>query len=183
MSKKILVVFGATGQQGGSVVNYVLNDPEMSKKFRVRAVTRDISKPAAQSLKQREVEVVNGDINDLESLKQVMQNGHTVFGVTTTINEDQSKSKEIALGKAIADTAIAAGVQYLIFSIVPYAGKILGGKYKYIDHFDAKAEVEEYVRTLSIISTPKLRSKNTLVLYQSRVPFSLPDLLCRILQR
>ena len=138
----------------------------MSKKFRVRAVTRDISKPAAQTLKQKEVEVVNGDINDLESLKQVMQNGHTVFGVTTTINENQSKSKEIALGKAIADTAVAAGVQYLIFSIVLYAGKI-----------------SEANTNTSIISTPNLRSKNTLGLYQSRVPFSLPDPLCRILQR
>jgi len=27
---KILVIFGATGQQGGSVADYVLNDPELS---------------------------------------------------------------------------------------------------------------------------------------------------------
>jgi hypothetical protein len=38
---KVLVVFGATGQQGGSVVNCVINDPELSKQYKVRGVTRD----------------------------------------------------------------------------------------------------------------------------------------------
>lgn len=44
---KVLTVFGATGQQGGSVVEYVLNDPELFKKYKVRAITRDLIKPAA----------------------------------------------------------------------------------------------------------------------------------------
>ena len=44
---KVLVVFGATGQQGGSVVNCVINDPELSKLYKVRGVTRDPSNSLA----------------------------------------------------------------------------------------------------------------------------------------
>jgi len=149
---KVLVVFGATGQQGGSVVNCVINDPELSKQYKVRGVTRDPSKLAAQSLQQRGVEVVKGDADDKESLKQVMQGSHTVFAITTTVYDDQTKPREIAQGKALVDAAVAAGVEYFIFSTLPHVGKISNGKYRQVDHFDAKAEVEEYIRALPIKS-------------------------------
>jgi uncharacterized protein YbjT (DUF2867 family) len=148
---KVLVVFGATGQQGGSVVNCVINDPELSKQYKVRGVTRDPSKLAAQSLQQRGVEIVKGDADDKESLKQAMQGSHTVFAITTAY-DDQTKPREIAQGKALVDAAVAAGVEYFIFSTLPHVGKISDGKYQQVDHFDAKAEVEEYIRTLSIKS-------------------------------
>lgn len=66
---KLLVVFGATGNQGGSVVEYVINDPELSKEYKVRAITRDVNKPAAQDLQKKGVEVVAADQDDKESLK------------------------------------------------------------------------------------------------------------------
>lgn len=55
---KLLSVFGATGQQGGSLIEYCLGHPELSKIYRLRAITRDVSKPAAQKLKGKGVEVV-----------------------------------------------------------------------------------------------------------------------------
>ena len=57
--KKIIVVFGATGIQGGSVIKSLLIDPVLAAKFAVRAVTRDISKPAAQALLSLGAEVVS----------------------------------------------------------------------------------------------------------------------------
>jgi len=57
--KKIIVVFGATGIQGGSVIKSLLSDPVLAAKFAVRAVTRDISKPAAQALLSLGAEVVS----------------------------------------------------------------------------------------------------------------------------
>jgi uncharacterized protein YbjT (DUF2867 family) len=56
---KILTVFGATGNQGGSVIKAVLADSVLSKEFRIRAITRDASKPAAQALAAKGVEVVS----------------------------------------------------------------------------------------------------------------------------
>ena len=55
---KLLTVFGATGNQGGAVIKTILGDPELSKEYKLRAVTRDPSKPAAEDLKSQGVEVV-----------------------------------------------------------------------------------------------------------------------------
>ncbi|KAF9913936.1 hypothetical protein BX616_009289 [Lobosporangium transversale] len=149
---KILVVFGATGQQGGSVVNYVLNDPELSKQFKIRAVTRDPSKPAAQTLQQQGVDIVKGDVDDKESIKYALQDAHTVFGVTTTSYDEHLYSREFAQGKALADAAVAAGVQYFIFSSLPHAGKLSNGKHPGVESFNVKADIEEYIRSLPIKS-------------------------------
>ena len=56
--KKIFVVFGATGVQGGSVINSVLGDPKAAQEFKIRGITRDPSKPNAQALTKRGVECV-----------------------------------------------------------------------------------------------------------------------------
>lgn len=55
---KIFTVFGATGNQGGSVIRAVLADPVLSKEYKLRGVTRDVSKPAAQALTAKGVEMV-----------------------------------------------------------------------------------------------------------------------------
>lgn len=55
---KLLTVFGATGQQGGALIDYVLETPQLSSAFRLRAVTRDATKPASVSLKEKGVEIV-----------------------------------------------------------------------------------------------------------------------------
>jgi uncharacterized protein YbjT (DUF2867 family) len=56
---KIITVFGATGNQGGSVVKAILGNVELSKTYKIRAVTRDVSKPSATALKEKGVEVVS----------------------------------------------------------------------------------------------------------------------------
>jgi len=58
-SKKTLVVFGGTGGQGGSVVKTLLKDPKMMEEWQIRAITRDVSKPAAKALEEKGVDVVS----------------------------------------------------------------------------------------------------------------------------
>jgi hypothetical protein len=58
LSKKILVVFGATGNQGGSVIKTILNDPVAAARFDIRAITRDPLKFSAVALVERGVAVV-----------------------------------------------------------------------------------------------------------------------------
>lgn len=55
---KLLTVFGATGKQGGSIIEALLSDAALTEEFTIRGVTRDASKPAAQALAARGVEVV-----------------------------------------------------------------------------------------------------------------------------
>lgn len=54
---KLITVFGATGNQGGSVIEAILVDPVVSKEFKIRGITRDVSKPAAKALVKQGVEV------------------------------------------------------------------------------------------------------------------------------
>lgn len=55
---KLITVFGATGNQGGSVIKHILDSPQLSTEYRIRAVTRDTDKPAARALADQGVEVV-----------------------------------------------------------------------------------------------------------------------------
>lgn len=61
-TQKILVVFGATGIQGGSVINSILGDPRTAREFKIRGITRDPSKPNAKALIDRGVECVEVSI-------------------------------------------------------------------------------------------------------------------------
>lgn len=55
---KLLIVFGATGIQGGSVARAILADSMASKQFNIRAITRDPSKQAAKTLAQQGAELM-----------------------------------------------------------------------------------------------------------------------------
>ncbi|KAH8808711.1 hypothetical protein F5884DRAFT_793115 [Xylogone sp. PMI_703] len=148
----VLVVFGATGQQGSSVIDYVLEDSTLSKKFKVRAVTRDPSQPAAQALEKRGVEVVKADVNDDESVKRATAGAHTVFLVTVTNYDEHLKETEFSQVKRVADTAVSLGASYFIFSTLPHPVTVSAGRYKNFDVFISKAEAEQYIRTLPIKS-------------------------------
>lgn len=148
----LLVVFGATGHQGISVVNTVTTDPELCKRYKVRCVTRDPSKPAAQSLSEKGVEVVQGDFDHESSIEAALDGAHTVFLMTrTTIQHPEGVALEMRQGKHVADAAVSAGAQYLIYSSEYSATGISGGKYP-VAHFDVKHEVEQYIRGLPIQS-------------------------------
>lgn len=60
---KLLTVFGATGNQGGSVIKHVLADETLSKTFKVRGITRDVSKPAAQALIKQGVDMKTASVH------------------------------------------------------------------------------------------------------------------------
>lgn len=148
--KKILGVLGATGRQGGSVVDFVLNDSELSKLYAIRAFTRDPTKPAAKALAERGVEVVEGDSDDLEALKKRMVGVDSLFLMTPMAGG--GPVTEYETGKGIANAAVEAGVQYIIYSTLPNANKISGGQVT-VPHFDDKAKTEEYIRTLPVKSS------------------------------
>ena len=90
----ILTVFGATGKQGGSVVQTILSHPTLSTQYKVRAVTRDPSKPAGEALKTQGAEVVKADLNDKDSVRKAVDGSQVVFGVT-----DCEKSYPLCLSR------------------------------------------------------------------------------------
>lgn len=67
-TKKILVVFGATGAQGGSVIESILGDVQAAQLFALRAVTRDPDSANAKQLAAKGVECVEVGSNSFGSV-------------------------------------------------------------------------------------------------------------------
>jgi uncharacterized protein YbjT (DUF2867 family) len=151
--KKVLVVFGATAQQGGSLIRYVLDDPSLSALYHIRVVTRNPSQLSASKLKTDGVEVFQADADDPASLRRVMRGANITFAMTLPVfSAKDARDREITQGIAIADAAVVEGLGSIFFSTLPHVSKISSGKYQKVDHFDAKAEVENYMRGLPIRS-------------------------------
>jgi uncharacterized protein YbjT (DUF2867 family) len=159
MEKKIITVFGATGAQGGGLVNAILNDP--STEFAVRAVTRDANSEKAKQLQERGAEVVSADVDDAAAVRKVLEGAYGAYFVTF-FWAHFSPEKEYAEAKNFAEGAKAAGIKHAIWStledvrqFVPLDDQripTLHGKYK-VPHFDAKGEADQLFKDLQVPTT------------------------------
>lgn len=148
---QLLVIFGATGQQGGSLAHSVLSNHALSARYKVRGITRDATQPAAEALRAKGAEIIQANLDDPASLQPALAGAHTVFITTTTVYDDQTKEREVRQGKAAADAAVAAGAQYLIYSTEVHCELVSQGK-RPVPAFDSRGEVEAYIRALPVRS-------------------------------
>ncbi|KAJ1325219.1 NmrA family NAD(P)-binding protein [Microdochium nivale] len=155
MPKKILAVFGATGNQGGSVITHVLADPELSSAYTIRAITRDTTSAKAAALASREgvAEVVAADLSDSSTIAAAVAGAHTVFLISAipSFTSSDIRGDERDSAVAAADACVSSGstVQHIIYSTLPHVSAISGGRYTRVGSFDGKAEAELHIRGLS----------------------------------
>jgi uncharacterized protein YbjT (DUF2867 family) len=168
---KLVLVTGATGKQGGSVVEALL-----TRGHRVRALTRNPASPAAKRLRQQGVEIAVGDFADHDSLVRAIRGADAVFAMSTPY--EQGAEKETAQGITITDAAKAAGVAHFIYSSVASANRATG-----ISHFDGKYAVEEHLQASGVpytIVAPVFFMENLLApwmlagLRQGKLAMALP---------
>ncbi|KAL4921472.1 hypothetical protein BDW62DRAFT_219573 [Aspergillus aurantiobrunneus] len=144
-----LVVFGATGQQGHSILTTILAHPTLSTKYTLRGITRDATKSKPQALAAQGVEIIEANLDDPSTLPAAVQDAHTVILITETQYVADLKARETRQAKAVADAAVAAGVQFFIFSTAVHCSVLRPREQgPPVDQFDVKAEVEAYLRTL-----------------------------------
>jgi uncharacterized protein YbjT (DUF2867 family) len=135
---RVILVSGATGQQGGSVARNLLE-----RGFAVRALTRDTEKAAARELADLGAEVVSGDLEDSASIERVLDGVYGVFSVQQFW--EVGVEGEVRQGILLADAAKEAGVEHFVYSSVGSAHRDTG-----IPHFDSKWDVEEHVRASGV---------------------------------
>ncbi|KAJ7069374.1 NAD(P)-binding protein [Mycena amicta] len=138
----LVAVVGATGLQGGSVINALAAS---SKAYRVRGFTRDPSKPAAQALKAKGVQVVQVElgVGNRERVFEAFVGADYVF-LVTNFWEHVDMEREISEGKLLIDASKAAGVRGIIWSGLPSVKTLSNNKYTKVYHFDGKAQVTSY---------------------------------------
>lgn len=145
MNRKTILVFGATGAQGGGVARNLIARGQ----FAVRALTRKTDSPAAQALRELGAEVVQGDLDDPATIAAALKGCYGAFGVT---NFWEHFDKEAQHGRTLVDAVAGAGIEHFVFSTLPPIEKATNGALR-SPHFDLKAEHEEYARSLGIPAT------------------------------
>ncbi|KAK7046347.1 NmrA domain-containing protein [Favolaschia claudopus] len=146
-----ITIFGATGKQGRSVLDSVLADGT----YTPRAVTRNPDSDSAKAIKDKGVEVVRGDLYDINSVREAIRGSEVVFGVTnfwdpSVFPGTEHGIGEVQQGKNLVDAAKAEGVKFFIWSGLPSSKLLSNGKYPGVYHIDHKATVWDYLKASGV---------------------------------
>jgi uncharacterized protein YbjT (DUF2867 family) len=136
--RRLIVVTGATGLQGGAVIRHLLKDG-----WQVRGVTRNAASKPAQALAARGVDVVRGDMEDAASLRPIFAGAYGVYSVQNPYIS--GPDAEVKQGKNVADVVNASGVQHLV-----YGSAGIGRTGTGIPSWETKLHIEEHMKALNL---------------------------------
>ena len=128
----LIAVVGATGKQGGAVVDALLG-----RGASVRALTRNGGSERARALAERGVEVVVADAEDAAATRAALD-GVAALSLMTTFGGADGPQGETRRGITLVTAARDAGVPFVVHSSVGGAERGTG-----IPHFESKRRVEE----------------------------------------
>ncbi len=140
MPDSFVVVCGATGNQGGAVLDALLR----RGRLKVRALVRDPRRAAP--LVVRGVELVTGDLRDTDSLVRAFAGAAGVFGMTQPWSSDYRKADiaaELIQGRSLVEASSRAGVRLVLSTVFVPDLKPMG-----IPHVDSKIEIEKTAQRL-----------------------------------
>ena len=142
MSQRTILVTGATGRQGGAVIDALLSDPQGSP-FKIYGLTRDKNSPAALRVAERGVEMISGNVADPAPIFANLTNAFdAIFSVTFSSGGEEEEQE----AKALIDTALENKVHHFVFASVDR-----GGPAKFhidptnVPHFQSKFNIEKYL--------------------------------------
>ena len=142
---ELVLVSGATGNQGGNIARELLDAG-----WKVRAMTRKPDSEAARALGKKGAEIVQADLDDEASLRKAL-NG--VWGAVAVQNTwEAGVQGEEEQGKRFARLAKDAGIQHLLYQSVGSAHRNTG-----IPHFENKWRIEQLIHELGFPSWTVLR--------------------------
>ncbi|EOJ9641818.1 NmrA/HSCARG family protein [Enterobacter hormaechei] len=136
-----ILVFGATGRQGGSVAKALLKI-----RWPVRAFVQDPFEPASVALREAGADLVQGSLEDAAVIAGAMKDAHGVFSVMPA---NLSAEDEVRYGTSVADLAVKSHVDHFIYS----SGASAGDEPTGVPRFDAKPRIEAYIRELPLTAT------------------------------
>jgi uncharacterized protein YbjT (DUF2867 family) len=152
---KIILVTGATGNQGSAVTNSLI-----ASGWRMRALVRDATKLPVRIATSKNIDIVRGDLEDRGSLDRAVQGVYGVFAVHTW--REKGVEGEVRMGRNLADAAKAAGVKHYIYSSAAGANGGTG-----VPILDSKCRIEQHILKARLPSTI---FRPTLFMYNFNAP-------------
>ncbi|KAF7325103.1 NAD(P)-binding protein [Mycena kentingensis (nom. inval.)] len=150
LTTPLVAIVGITGKQGGSVARALI---QSDQQYRIRGITRDVSKPAAKVFAEQGVELVQASltVGNEEAAKQAFVGADIVFGVTN-FPEHLDAGREIAEGKLIVDAVKSAcpSLKLFVWSGIQSITELSGGRLQDANFFDSKAAVTAYARASGV---------------------------------
>ncbi|MBN8907072.1 MAG: NmrA/HSCARG family protein [Rhodospirillales bacterium] len=128
-----ILVIGATGRVGRHVVESLVQ-----RGAKVRALTRDTSKAAFA----KEVDIVKGDLLDIDSLRNAFAGVRTLF-LLNAVSGDEFTQALIAL-----NMARESGIQRVVYLSVMHADRFVN-----VPHFAVKSGAERLIEAMDFSAT------------------------------
>jgi uncharacterized protein YbjT (DUF2867 family) len=141
---KSILVTGATGKQGGAVIQSLLAANDITPTFEILALTRTLSSQSAQKLAVKpNVTVIEGDLNNVPAIFAKLPSPlHGVFSVQTAGNSAAEEKQ----GKDLIDAAVRSGVKHFVYSSVDRGGPQDSDQNATpIAHFITKFNIEKHL--------------------------------------
>ncbi|CAI7678044.1 unnamed protein product [Penicillium pancosmium] len=146
---RTVLITGATGKQGGSVIQALL---DQNADFEILAVTRDASSKSAQKLenKSSNIKLVQGNLDQAEDIficaKRVTSRPiWGVFSVQVPVPGGSNHDAEEKQGKGLIDAALKHGVKFFLYSSVDRGGEASFDSPTPIPHFISKHNIEHHL--------------------------------------
>lgn len=119
--KETILVFGATGHQGGAVIEHLLTSQKDNNTFNLRALVRNPDAEKSIHLKHQGVDLVVGTMEDRAVLKEALEGVTRVFFHTThNTFQGEDWNAELKRGMQVVQALAACStLQQVIYSTLP----------------------------------------------------------------
>lgn len=149
MTAKIVTIVGATGIQGGGIIDFLPGNPD----YKLRGLTRNSNSAVALDLAAKGVQLVQADLNGLASLCAAFAGSYAVYGVTDMPgmraelgDNNAATAAEERQGINIAQAYLETPrLQHFIWSTLPDAAKLSKGAFD-LPNFKGKVAVDAIIR-------------------------------------
>ncbi|WP_336832727.1 NmrA/HSCARG family protein [Staphylococcus pseudoxylosus] len=141
-----LLITGATGTQGGAVLSEAIKS-----RYNIRALVRNKNSNSAIELKNKGIEVVEGNWDDLTSLEKALEGIDGVFAVTVPSSDPKDVNQESKQAKNLITASENQNIEKFVQTSVARTGdhmnfKYWGEEYWSENYWIQKEKVENMVK-------------------------------------
>lgn len=153
-SARKLLITGATGKQGGAVIDALLSHPS-GHLYEIYALTRSKTSLKAQALASNpKVSLIQGNLDDCTAIFSQISKPWGVFSVQLPIPNAKVEERR---GKALADAAAAAGVKHFVYTSADRGGTARSdGDPTKIAHVISKYNIEKHIQQMAAVTSHKM---------------------------